>query len=82
MMYLKSACDKVHLHFLWHLLQRLRMLGRMLGAVQSLYAGSLQSMRIKGQCGHSQSPSIGLQQGCAHSATLYGIFIAVWHHHP
>ena len=47
----------------------------MLGAVQSLYHGSLLSMRVNGQCGHSQSPSIGLRQGCPLSATLFGIFI-------
>jgi len=50
----------------------------MLGAVQSLYFGSLLSMRVNGQCGHSQSPSLGLRQGCPlnpHSATLFGIFI-------
>ncbi len=53
----------------------------MLGAVQSLYHGSLLSMRINGQCGHSQSPSIGLRQGCPLSATLFGIFIDGLHHH-
>jgi hypothetical protein len=80
LLYLKSACDKVHLQLLWNLLQRLRILGRMLRRVQS-YAGSLLSMRIKGQCGHSQSPSIGLQQGCALNATLSGVFVSDLHHH-
>jgi len=80
LLYLKSACDKVHLQLLWNLLQRLRILGRMLSRVQS-YAGSLLSMRIKGQCGHSQSPSIGLQQGCALNATLSGVFVSDLHHH-
>ncbi len=53
----------------------------MLGAVQSLYFGSLLSMRVNGQCGHSQSPSIGLRQGCPLSATLFAIFIDGLHHH-
>ena len=53
----------------------------MLGAVQSLYDGSLLSMRVNGQCGHSQSPSIGLRQDCPLSATLFGIFIDGLHHH-
>ncbi|DBA94735.1 TPA: hypothetical protein ACH3X1_002285 [Trebouxia sp. C0004] len=51
----------------------------MLGAVQSLYDGSLPV--YEGQCGHSQSPSIGLRQGCPLSATLFGIFVDGLHHH-
>jgi len=56
-------------------------IGHMLGAVQSLYFGSLLSMKVNGQCGHNQSPSIGLRQGCPLSATLFGIFIDGSHHH-
>ena len=78
---LKSAYDKVQWQLLWSLLQRLGVHGHMLGAVQSLYHGSLLSMRVNGQCGHSQSPSIGLRQGCLLSATLFGIFIDGLHHH-
>ena len=78
---LKSAYDKVQRQLLWSLLQRLGVHGHMLGAVQSLYHGSLLSMRVNGQCGHSQSPSIGLRQGCPLSATLFGIFIDGLHHH-
>ena len=78
---LKSAYDKVQWHLLWGLLQRLGVHGHMLGAIQSLYDGSLLSMRIGGQCGPSQSPSIGLRQGCPLSATLFGIFIDGLHHH-
>ncbi|DBA74929.1 TPA: hypothetical protein ACH3X2_009257 [Trebouxia sp. C0005] len=61
---------------------QLMMLSHMLGAVQYLYAGSLLSMKITRQRGSSQSPSIGLRQGCALSATLYGMFIPYLHHHP
>ncbi len=78
---LKSAYDKVQWQLVWSLLQRLGVHGHMLGAVQSLYQGSLLSMRVNGQCGHSQSPSIGLRQGCPLSATLFGIFIDGLHHH-
>ena len=78
---LKSAYNKVQWQLLWGLLQRLGVHGHMLGMVQSLYDGSLLSMRVNGQCGHSQSPSIGLGQGCPLSATLFGIFIAGLHHH-
>ena len=78
---LKSASDKVQWHLLWGLLQRLGVRGHMLGAIQSLYDGSLLSMRVGGQCGPSQSPSIGLRQGCPLSATLFGTFIDGLHHH-
>ena len=63
---LKSAYDKVQWQLLWSLLQRLGVHGHMLGAVQSLYHGSLLSMRVNGQCGHSQSPSIDSDRA-AHS---------------
>ena len=78
---LKSAYDKVQWHLLWGLLKRLGVHGHMLGAIQSLYDGSLLSMRVGGQCGPSQSPSIGLRQGCPLSATLFGIFIDGLHNH-
>ena len=78
---LKSAFDKVQWHLLGGLLQRLGVHGHMLGAIQSLYTGFLLSMRVGGQCGPSQSPSIGLKQGCPLSAALFGIFIAGLHHH-
>ena len=58
-----------------------RVHGHMLGAIQSLYDGSLLSMQVGGQSGPSQSPSIGLRQGCPLSATLFGIFIDGLHHH-
>jgi len=78
---LESAYDKVQWQLLWSLLQRLGVHGHMLGAIQSVYDGSLLSMRVNGQCGHSQSPSVGLRQGCPLSATLFGIFIDGLHHH-
>lgn len=53
----------------------------MLGAVLSLYDGSLLSIRVNGRCGQSQSPSIGLRQGCPLTATLSGIFIDALHNH-
>ena len=77
----KSACDRLQWQLFWSLLQRLGVHGHMLGAVQSLYDGSLLSMRVNGQCGHSQSPFIGRREGCPLSATLFGILIDGLHHH-
>ena len=77
----ESACDRLQWQLFWSLLQRLGVHGHMLGAVQSLYDGSLLSMRVNGQCGHSQSPFIGRREGCPLSATLFGIFIDGLHHH-
>ena len=76
-----SNQPKVQWQLLWSLLQRLGVHGHMLGAVWSLYDGSLLSMRVNDQCGHSQRPSIGLRQGCPLSAALFGIFIDGLHHH-
>ncbi|KAL3147747.1 hypothetical protein ABBQ32_14172 [Trebouxia sp. C0010 RCD-2024] len=53
----------------------------MLGAIQSLYDGCLLSVRIGGQVGDSQAPSMGLRQGCPLSATLFGLFIDGLHHY-
>ena len=63
---LKSAYDKVQWQLLRSLLQRSGVHSHMLGAVQSLYDSSLMSVRVTGQCGKSQSPSVGLRQGCPH----------------
>ena len=49
-----------------------------LGAIQSLYDGCLLSMRVDGVTGDSQTPSMGLWQGCPLSATLFGLFL---HHY-
>ena len=74
---LKSAYDKVQWHLLWGLLQHLGVRGHMLGAIQFLYHGSLLSMRVSGHCGSSQSPFIGLRQGCPLSATSSASLLTV-----
>ena len=52
---LKSAYDKVQWHLLWGLLQRLGVHGHRLGVVQSLYDGSLLSMRVGGRCSQARA---------------------------
>ncbi len=78
---LKSAFDKVHWQLLWSLLQHLGVPGHMLGAVRFLYDGSVLSLGVNGQYGHSQNPPIELRQGCLLRATLFGIFVDALHHH-
>ncbi|DBB17606.1 TPA: hypothetical protein ACH3X3_002655 [Trebouxia sp. C0006] len=53
----------------------------MLGAVQSLYDNCLLFMRVSGYTGEGRTPSMGLQQGCPLSATLFGLFIDGLHHY-
>ena len=38
-------------------------------------------MRVDGVTGSSSIPSMGLQQGCPLSATLFGLFIGGLHHY-
>ena len=78
---LKSAYDRVQWQLLWDLLRRLGVQGTMLGAIKSLYDGCLLSMRVSGVTGDSQTPSMGLRQGCPLSATLFGLFIDGLHHY-
>ena len=78
LMYLKSACDKIHLRFVWNLLQRLTMLGHMLGAVHALYAGSLLSMRTV----WPQPESVHWAEAGLRTQCLSGIFIADSLLHP
>ena len=79
---LKSAYDRVQWPLLWDLLRRLGVQGKMLGAVQSLYDNCLLSMSMV-SCfnGEGSTPSMGLQQGCPLSATLFGLFIDGLHHY-
>jgi len=77
----ESAYDNVQWQLLWSLLHHLGVYGHMQSAFQSLYNGSLLSMRVNGQCRQSRSPSTGLRQSCPLSATLFGIFIHGLHHH-
>ena len=54
---------------------------QMLGAIRSLYADCLLSMRLGGMHGQGQTPAMGLGQGWPLSATLFGLFTKGLHHH-
>ena len=77
---LKFAYDRVQWQMLWGNLQRLGIHAQMLGAIQSLYADCLLSIRVGGACGEGQTPAMGLRRGCPLSATLFGLFVDGHHH--
>ena len=53
----------------------------MLSAVQSVYTDCLLAMKVNCFHGSTQSPSVGLQQGCPLSTTLFGLFFDGLHNH-
>jgi hypothetical protein len=71
---LKSAYDKVQRPLLWQVLARLGVTGRMLAALQSMYASATIRVHIQGRVGVSVPSHTGLRQGCPLSPTLFGIF--------
>lgn len=78
---LKSAYDFVDRPLLWTVLCRLGIHGRMLGAVQSLYANATYAIKIKDRIGAPCPSLTGLKQGCPLSPTLFGLFIDGLSHH-
>lgn len=72
---LKGAYDRVQRPLLWQVLQRLGVHGRMLGALQSLYANSTVAMRVGGRTGLRVPSETGVRQGCPLSPTLFGLFL-------
>jgi exonuclease III len=78
---LKSAYDKVQHRLLWQTLRSLGVLGKMLAAVQSLYANSQVAVKIQGCVGTSIHTRTGLRQGCPLSPTLFGLFTDGLHHY-
>ena len=63
---------------LWVVLERLGIGGRMLAAVQSLYANNTVAIKV----GSRVVPTVtGLKQGCPLSPTLFGLFADGLHRH-
>lgn len=71
---LKKAYDSVQHPLLWASLQQKGVHGKMLAAIQSLYAGGSMSMRVCGSSGASGTAQVGVRQGCPLSPTLFGLF--------
>ena len=63
------------------LLQRLRVRGKVLGAVQSLYDNDMLSMRVSGFNGEGKTLSTRLRHGCPLAATIFGMFNGCLHHY-
>ena len=78
---LKSAYDKVQHRLLWQTLRSLGVRGRMLAAVQSLYANCQVAVKVQGHVGASIHTTTGLRQGCPLSPTLFGLFTDGLHHY-
>jgi hypothetical protein len=69
---LESAHDSVHRPYLWEVLARLGIHGRMLAALKSLYATSSLAIKVGGRVGASAPSLTGVKQGCPLSSTLFG----------
>ena len=72
---LKAAYDYVYRPFLWEALARLGIRGRILTALQSLYAQSHLAIKIGNYIGPELPSLTGVKQGCPLSPTLFGLFV-------
>jgi exonuclease III len=72
---LTAAFDSVPREVLWQRLHSLGVRGRMLGAVQALYAGAKLAIKVEGRVGEAANTHTGVRQGCPLSPTLFGVFI-------
>jgi hypothetical protein len=76
---LTSAYDSIHRPLLWEVLGRLGIHGRMLAAIQSLYATSSLAIKVGGGVGTAIPSLTGVKQGCPYSPTLFGLFLGGLH---
>ena len=67
------AYDSRQHQLLWASLQRKGVHGKMLAAIQSLYAGGSMSKKVCGSSGASGTAQVGVRQGCRLRPTLFGL---------
>jgi hypothetical protein len=78
---LKSAYDRVPRNLLWQALARLGVHGRMLHALQSLYADCGITLKVSNRLGDTLPSCTGVKQGCPLSPTLFGLLADGLHRH-
>ena len=71
---LQGAYDRVSRPLLWQVLARLGVQGRMLAAIQGLYASASIAINVGGRHGPVLPSRTGVRQGCPLSPTLFGLF--------
>ncbi|KAJ8012365.1 hypothetical protein DPEC_G00041950 [Dallia pectoralis] len=72
---LEKAYDRVPRDLLWEVLREYGVRGSLLRAIQSLYAQSMNCVRVLGSKSDSFPVGVGLRQGCALSPILFVIFM-------
>ena len=76
---LMQAYDRIKRPVLWGVLGRLGVHGRMLAAIQSLYADSSLAVKVAGRVGDRLPSRMGVKQGCPLSPTLFGLVLDGMH---
>jgi hypothetical protein len=72
-----GAYDAVSRPALWEAIRRLGIGGKMIGALQSLYADTSVRMKVQRRMGVSLPSQTGLKQGCPLSPTLFGLYMNI-----
>ena len=72
---LEKAYDRVDREAMWKMLRIYGMGGRLLQAVESMYAGSKACVRVGSEVSEWFTVRVGLRQGCVMSPWLFNIYI-------
>ena len=72
---LEKAYDRVDREAMWKMLRIYGVGGRLLRAVQSMYAGSKACVRVGSEMSEWFSVRVGLRQGCVMSPWLFNLYI-------